>query len=155
MVGTLDHECLLMRIGIGMRAIIGWGAREQQPGKPPKTWSMLMNIRQLALLRLVIETGGYARAAAAAGIFQPAVSQAMHKLEQASGNVFFARNGRARVATAAAHALARASLPVQDAMTTCWPEARAAKARGAAPGSCASAWHWQPDCFMGLCCSRR
>lgn len=84
-----------------------------------------MNERQLEFLRLVIKTGGFGRAAQLAGVSQPAVSQAMAALADEVGRPLFLRQGRRRVPTAHAVAMADAGVLVENA----WSEVRRAGRR--------------------------
>lgn len=75
-----------------------------------------MNLRYLEYLRLVVEKGGYAQAAQAAGVSQPAVSQGLRALEGEVGCALFERQGRRQVPTAKAQELAQAGKAVDVAM---------------------------------------
>ncbi|HMS04948.1 MAG TPA: LysR family transcriptional regulator [Burkholderiaceae bacterium] len=87
-----------------------------------------MNVRHLELLRAVIDAGSLTRGAARAGISQPAMSQAMAALARSLGEPLFLRQGRQRVPTGRALAIAQASRPVADALE------RVGRLRLGAPG---------------------
>lgn len=65
-----------------------------------------MNLRHLDYLRLVVEQGSFAAAARAAGVSQPAVSQALQRLQAAVGAPLLQRQGRRSVPTPYARRLA-------------------------------------------------
>lgn len=67
-----------------------------------------MKWRLLELLRFVVECGNFEQAARAAGVSQPAISQAMQRLEQEVNEPLFERQGRKRQPTAKAIELANA-----------------------------------------------
>jgi DNA-binding transcriptional LysR family regulator len=73
-----------------------------------------MNVNALKYLRLVIERQGFAEAARAAQVSQPAITQAMHALEQELGLVLFEKQGRKKVPTDAARALAQGAGHLED-----------------------------------------
>ncbi|MFD0668790.1 LysR family transcriptional regulator [Ramlibacter sp. MAHUQ-53] len=74
-----------------------------------------MNLGQLSLLRLVVDTGSFTAAARQAGISQPAVSQAMASLARQVGEPLFVRSGRQARPTVRALSLARAAVPMDEA----------------------------------------
>lgn len=73
-----------------------------------------MHLRQLQYLRLVIEKGSHAAAAAAAGVSQPTVTLAMQSLERELGVALFEKVGRRKLATRAALAVAQRAAEVHD-----------------------------------------
>lgn len=75
---------------------------------------MLMYIRYLTYLRLVIDTGSFAGAALAAGVSQPAISQAMRCLQETFDAPLFLREGRRRVPTDFARELVAEMLPLEN-----------------------------------------
>lgn len=60
-----------------------------------------MNFRQLEYLQLIVETGSFSAAAKAAGVTQPAVSQAIAALELEWETTLFEKNGRQKLPTRA------------------------------------------------------
>ena len=70
--------------------------------------------RQLELLRCVIDHGGIAQAARAAGVSQPAVSQAMRRLAHHVGEPLFEKRGRRLILTPKAAQLAHAMRAADD-----------------------------------------
>lgn len=66
-----------------------------------------MNVNALKYLRLVIEHHGFAEAARAAQVSQPAITQAMRTLERELDLVLFEKQGRQKMPTNAARALAQ------------------------------------------------
>lgn len=66
-----------------------------------------MNLNALDYLHLVVATGSFAGAAQAAGVSQPAITQAMQSLEKELGLALFEKVGRTKRATAAARGLAQ------------------------------------------------
>lgn len=74
------------------------------------------SIRDLEVLRTVIEQGGVTSAARHLGISQPAVSQTLAALEERSGRTFFNRNGSQLVPTAEAMQLFAASKGVFEGL---------------------------------------
>src|SRR5262245_41333831 len=64
-----------------------------------------MDLRRLALFLDVVDHGGVTRAAEAAHVSQPSVSQAIRELESELGTPLFHRVGRRLVLTAAGEAL--------------------------------------------------
>lgn len=68
-----------------------------------------MNTRHLTFLRLVVETGALSTAARAAGVSQPAISQALKALERELGVPLIARLGNRVLPTPAARMLAAQS----------------------------------------------
>lgn len=87
-----------------------------------------MDWRQLELLRCVVEHGGFGPAAAAAGVSQPAVSQAMRRLALQVPQPLFERRGRRQVPTAHAIQLAQAMRAADEGL-------RATQARPAPAGA--------------------
>lgn len=75
---------------------------------------MTLEWRQLELLRCVVDSGGFARAAHVAGVSQPAISQAMQRLAQKVGEPLFERQGRRQIPTAKAVELAHAMQAADD-----------------------------------------
>lgn len=75
-----------------------------------------MHLRQLAYLQLIIEKGSFALAAQAAGVSQPAITQAMRRLEQECGTALFERVGRHKMPTPAAVRAAQRSADIQTRM---------------------------------------
>ncbi|WP_051237510.1 LysR family transcriptional regulator [Ottowia thiooxydans] len=73
-----------------------------------------MDWRNLELLRCVVESGGFTSAARVAGVSQPAISQAMQRLENQIGLPLFERQGRRRIPTAKALELSRAMQRAED-----------------------------------------
>ncbi|WP_423458360.1 LysR family transcriptional regulator [Ottowia sp. VDI28] len=78
---------------------------------------MELEWRQLELLRCIIDSGGTAQAARAAGISQPAVSQAMQRLTRQVGEPLFEKQGRRRVPTPRALELAHAMRAAEDSFS--------------------------------------
>lgn len=70
--------------------------------------------RQLELLLYVIDHGGLAQAARAAGVSQPAVSQAMRRLARDVGEPLFEKQGRRLIPTPRAVELAQAMRAADD-----------------------------------------
>lgn len=68
-----------------------------------------MNLTALRHLRLVVEHGSFAGAAAAAGVSQPAISQSMRQLQARLGEALFQRVGRRQQPTERARQLAAGS----------------------------------------------
>ena len=75
------------------------------------------SIRDLEVLRTVIEQGGVTNAARHLGISQPAVSRTLSQLEERSGRCFFNRVGTQLMPTAEAMQLFAASEGVFEALT--------------------------------------
>ena len=75
------------------------------------------SIRDLEVLRTVIEKGGVTTAARHLGISQPAVSRTLALLEERSGRTFFTRSGTQLMPTAEAMQLFAASEGVFEALT--------------------------------------
>ncbi|MET4580205.1 LysR family transcriptional regulator [Ottowia thiooxydans] len=73
-----------------------------------------MDWRNLELLRYVVESGGFTAAARLAGVSQPAVSQAMRRLENQLGLPLFERHGRRQIPTAKALELSQAMGMAED-----------------------------------------
>lgn len=80
-----------------------------------------MHSRQLLYLRLVISTGSYGAAAQAAGVSQPAITQAMQSLEAECGYRLFHKSGRRRVPNSAALSLARQAEALQQHLDATQP----------------------------------
>jgi DNA-binding transcriptional LysR family regulator len=79
-----------------------------------------VHLHQLAYLRETVRWGSLTRAAAALGVSQPALSQALAELERRLGVALFERVGRRRVLTAAGRevdAFARQVLAEADALS--------------------------------------
>jgi DNA-binding transcriptional LysR family regulator len=72
-----------------------------------------MDLRKLGYLRLVIAHGSFAAAARAAGVSQPAITQAMQSLEREAGAPLFVRSGRRKLPTAAALLAAQRAAELQ------------------------------------------
>ena len=83
---------------------------------PHNAASKAMHPRQLAYLQLIIEKGSFALAAQAAGVSQPAITQAMQRLEQECGTVLFERVGRHKMPTPAAIRAAQRAAEIQARM---------------------------------------
>lgn len=64
--------------------------------------SRYMNLRQLHYLQLIVEKGSFAAAAQAAGVSQPAISQAIRALEREWNIALFEKQGRQKYPTRAA-----------------------------------------------------
>jgi len=77
-----------------------------------------VNLRHLEFLRLIVALGSFERAAEAAQVTQPAVSQAMRALQSDVGRVLFERCGRRMVPTTAALSLARAGEAIRSTVDT-------------------------------------
>ena len=77
-----------------------------------------MYLQQLHYLRQIVEKGSFAAAALAAGVSQPAISQAMQTLERAIGLPLFERVGRRRRPTAAALAAAQHGRELSEGMAS-------------------------------------
>ncbi|MEN2475284.1 LysR family transcriptional regulator [Burkholderia sp. GS2Y] len=75
-----------------------------------------MNLRHIQFLRLVIEKGSFAAAAGAAGVTQTAITLAMQALEHELGFALFYKEGRRKLATDQALALARTGQQVDNAV---------------------------------------
>ena len=75
-----------------------------------------MNLRHIQFLRLVIEKGSFAAAAGVAGVTQTAISLAMQALEHELGFALFYKEGRRKLATDRAVALARTGQQVDIAV---------------------------------------
>lgn len=73
-----------------------------------------MDWRNLELLRCVVESGGFTPAARIAGVSQPAISQAMRRLENQLGAPLFERHGRRQIPTAKALELSQAMGLAED-----------------------------------------
>jgi len=86
-----------------------------------------MKWRQLELLRCVVDGGGFAQAAVAAGVSQPAVSQAMRRLAAQLGEPLFERQGRRQVPTPKAIELAQAMRAADERLRACGPGGKAAR----------------------------
>lgn len=74
------------------------------------------SIRDLEVLRAVIQHGGVTNAARQLGISQPAVSRTLSQIEERSGRTFFGREGAQLVPTAEALQLFAASTEVFDGL---------------------------------------
>lgn len=85
-----------------------------------------MNLTPLRYLRLVVEHGTFAAAAAAAGVSQPAVSQALQQLQARLGEHLFEREGRRLRPNARARQLARHSHGLEEQLQDLLPPASAA-----------------------------
>lgn len=75
-----------------------------------------MRLRQLEFLRLVVDMGSFAAAARAAGVSQPAITQALQALERELGQPLFERLGRRKLPTPAALAVASRAGEVKDSI---------------------------------------
>ena len=73
-------------------------------------------MRQLEAFAATMRTGSFTAGAAALGIGQPAISQAVRRLEDRVGVVLFERTGRSVTPTAAAAALLPAAEAALDAL---------------------------------------
>jgi LysR family transcriptional regulator, regulator of abg operon len=91
-----------------------------------------MYLRQLELLRLVVEEGSFAGAAARAGVSQPAISQAMRSLQGHFAVPLFQVDGKRRCPTPLAQALAREALEFEEKLTALRTGEPARSARRAA-----------------------
>lgn len=80
-----------------------------------------MNLTPLRYLRLVVEHGSFAAAASAAGVSQPAVSQALQQLQARFEAPLFQRRGRRRQPTALARQLAEGSLELEQQVQALLP----------------------------------
>lgn len=89
-----------------------------------------MNLTPLRYLRLVVEHGSFAAAAAAAGVSQPAVSQAMQQLQARLNQPLFERQGRRRQPTALARQLAQGSQGLEERLQGLLPAAAPARQPG-------------------------
>lgn len=72
-----------------------------------------MHLRRLSYLQLVIAHGSFAAAARAAGITQPAITQAMQLLERECGAALFRKSGRRKLPTPAALRMAQRAAEIQ------------------------------------------
>lgn len=88
-----------------------------------------MDWRNLELLRCVVESGGFTPAARIAGVSQPAISQAMRRLENQLGLPLFERHGRRQIPTARALELSQAMGMAEDQLRP----ALSGQARAASP----------------------
>lgn len=77
---------------------------------------MDLEVRQLEAFAATMRTGSFTAAAAALGIGQPAISQAVRRLEDRVGVVLFQRTGRSVTPTAAAAALLPTAEAALDAL---------------------------------------
>src|SRR5690606_759548 len=82
----------------------GAGCACGQGGPHPVT-AVRTNLRHLRLLLAVAETGSMSRAAARCHVTQPAVTQAITKLERLAGQALFIRRSAGMFATPAGEAL--------------------------------------------------
>lgn len=89
-----------------------------------------MNLTYLRYLRLVVEHGSFAAAAAAAGVSQPAVSQAMQQLQARLGAPLFQRQGRRQQPTALARQLAQGSHGLEQQVQALLPAVAASRPAG-------------------------
>ncbi len=76
-----------------------------------------MYLKHLWYLHLVVSEGGFAPAARAAGVSQPAITMAMQALEQEWGTPLFEKVGRQKQPTKAALAAARRAADLQGRIT--------------------------------------
>lgn len=88
-----------------------------------------MNLARLRYLDLVLTHGSFSEAARAAGVSQPAISQAMRALEQETGVRLFEGTGRSRIPTVAARELAERSRPVHQLVQSLAPRPEVCAAR--------------------------
>ncbi len=104
----------------------------------PSAWSgSFATVRDLEILRAVIQERKTTVAASKLGISQPAVSRTLAQLEARSGRVLFRREGMHLAPTADALALYETTQPIFDALTELrdfkWAEGTAKPLRIAAP----------------------
>lgn len=75
-----------------------------------------MNLRHLHYLQLIIQTGSFALAARAAGVTQPALTQAMQAMELACGVPLFEKSGRRKLPTQTALQIAERAQGLQSTL---------------------------------------
>ena len=75
-----------------------------------------MHLKQLTYLRLVVEHGGFAAAARAAGVSQPAITLAMQALEREWGVPLFEKAGRQKLPTRVAVQAAQRAADLQSTL---------------------------------------
>ena len=75
-----------------------------------------MHLKQLTYLRLVVEHGGFAAAARAAGVSQPAITLAMQTLEREWGVPLFEKAGRQKLPTRIALQAAQRASDLQSTL---------------------------------------
>lgn len=92
-----------------------------------------MHLRQLAYLRMIVETGSFEQAGGAAGVSQSAVTQAMRALQAELGLTLFRRDGTRNLPTPEAVTLARAGEQLQQLVLGLQRRAADGQAAGAAP----------------------
>ncbi|WP_421955915.1 LysR family transcriptional regulator [Polaromonas sp.] len=85
-----------------------------------------MKLRHLEYLRWIIAGGSFEQAAASAGVSQSAITQAMNALQRELGLVLFKREGKRKIPTAEAIAVAEAGYELQRAMEKIDPSGSAA-----------------------------
>lgn len=94
-----------------------------------------MQLQHLHLLDLVVRTGNFRAAAQAAGVTQPAVSQAMQGLERSLGVKLFERSGRLKVPTATALQVVHLGRQLQSGLGQLQGPAKGGRSSARAPRS--------------------